>query len=501
MKMCELKPVTFCLTSLWKPVTTAIVIKLTTTASEILMTDMRIIGLETFLPCASFLSTLRDMKYSTDKPLFFDARKYVKLLGIKSVLLLLISSCGILLPKKEVPVPPTRQVETVVIVDSNEVDTPEPRQEGNVRHSLRQPILGIGRLHLFLDSLTGKKIAVVGNQTSVVGSSHLVDTLLGLGLDVKKVFVPEHGFRGDADAGERVWSSIDEKTGLPLISLYGHNKKPSPEQLLDVDIVIYDIQDVGVRFYTYISTLHYVMEACAENGKQMVVLDRPNPNGHYIDGPVREPEHKSFVGMHPVPIVYGMTIGEYAMMVNGEHWLRDSLSCKLWVIPCKHYTHKTKYVLPVAPSPNLRSELAVSLYPSLCLFEATTVSIGRGTDRPFEVFGHPLFPELPFSFTPTSRQGAKNPLYENRLCHGVDLKLSHFKRKYELNLNYIIQAKDLLGDSIAFIDQVGFFNRLAGTEKLREQINAGWTAKEIRQSWQKGIEAFKKIRQKYLLYD
>jgi uncharacterized protein YbbC (DUF1343 family) len=440
------------------------------------------------------------MKYSTDNPLFFGARRYAKLLGIKSVLVFLISACSIFQPKRPV-IATHKPVETIVIVDSSEVDLPPSKEKGAVRHSLRAPVLGIGRLQLFLDSLAGKGIAVVGNQTSVLDSTHLVDTLLALGLTVKKIFVPEHGFRGNADAGERVWSSVDEKTGLPLISLYGHNKKPTAEQLSDVDIVIYDIQDVGVRFYTYISTLHYVMEACAENGKQMVVLDRPNPNGHYIDGPVREPEHRSFVGMHPVPIVYGMTIGEYAMMVNGEHWLRDSLSCKLWVIPCKYYTHKTKYVLPVAPSPNLRSELAVSLYPSLCLFEATTVSVGRGTDRPFEFFGHPLFPSLPFSFTPISRQGAKNPLYENRVCYGIDLKSSHFKRKYELNLNYLIQAKDLLGDSTAFIDQVGFFNRLAGTEKLREQINAGWTAKEIRQSWQHGIEDFKKIRQKYLLYD
>jgi uncharacterized protein YbbC (DUF1343 family) len=265
--------------------------------------------------------------------------------------------------------------------------------------------------------------------------------------------------------------------------------------------VIYDIQDVGVRFYTYISTLHYVMEACAENAKQLVVLDRPNPNGHYIDGPIREPEFKSFVGMHPVPIVYGMTIGEYAMMINGEKWLKDGLACKLWVIPCKNYTHKTKYVLPIAPSPNLRSEAAIALYPSLCLFEATTVSVGRGTETPFQVFGHPNFPLNDYCFTPVSKVGAKFPLYENKQCNGYNLENVVTKRKYEINLNYIIQAKDLLGDTVNFINQISFFNRLAGTAKLREQIYAGWTAKEIRATWKPGIEEFKKIRQKYLLYD
>lgn len=391
--------------------------------------------------------------------------------------------------------------ETQIIEQCVETNEECIREESELTHALRHPVLGIDRLHLFLDSLQNKNIAVVSNQTSMVGNVHLVDTLLALKLQVKKVFAPEHGFRGDADAGEKVHSTVDEKTGLPLISLYGQNKKPQPEQLADIDIVIYDIQDVGVRFYTYISTLHYVMEACAENGKQLVVLDRPNPNGHYIDGPVREPEHRSFVGMHPVPIVYGMTIGEYAMMINGERWLRDSLTCKMWVIPCKNYTHKTKYVLPVPPSPNLRSEAAIALYPSLCMFEATTISVGRGTERPFEMYGHPKFPATEFQFTPVASYGAKNPMYENRLCNGFDLQNSITKRKYEINLNYLIQAKDLLGDSLTFIDQSGFFNRLAGTSKLKDQINAGWTAKEIRATWEPGLQEFKKIRVKYLLYD
>jgi uncharacterized protein YbbC (DUF1343 family) len=435
------------------------------------------------------------MKYSNDNTLFLGALKYIKLLCIKSILLVLIASCTIQ-RKRDVGTKETQVIEQCTPTNEECI-----REEEAIKNALHNPVLGIDRLHLFTDSLKDKRIAVVGNQTSMVGNVHLVDTLLALQLNVIKVFSPEHGFRGDADAGEKVHSTVDEKTGLPLISLYGQNKKPQPDQLADIDVVIYDIQDVGVRFYTYISTLHYVMEACAENNKQLVVLDRPNPNGHYVDGPIREPEHKSFVGMHPVPIVYGMTIGEYAMMINGERWLRDSAICHLWVIPCKYYTHKTKYVLPVPPSPNLRSEVAITLYPSLCMFEATTVSVGRGTDRPFEVFGHPRFPKTEFSFTPVSTLGAKSPMYENRICNGFDLQQSIVKRKYEINLNYLIQAKDLLGDSITFIDQVGFFNRLAGTSKLREQILAGWTAKEIRETWKPGLEEFKRIRQKYLLYD
>lgn len=414
---------------------------------------------------------------------------------LKSILLVFIVSCSVR------NVRDTGTDETQIIEQSVENNEKAIREENLKIQTLKQPILGIDRLHLFMDSLKDKNIAVVGNQTSMVGNVHLVDTLLSLNLKVIKVFAPEHGFRGEADAGEKVHSTIDGKTGLPLISLYGQNKKPHAEQLADIDIVIYDIQDVGVRFYTFISTLHYVMEACAENGKQLVVLDRPNPNGHYIDGPIREPDQRSFVGMHPVPIVYGMTIGEYAMMINGERWLNNGLVCKMWIIPCKNYTHKTKYVLPVSPSPNLRSEAAITLYPSLCLFEATTVSVGRGTERPFEVFGHPKFSCTNFSFTPVSSPGAKHPMYENKICYGFDLNESILKRRYEINLNYLIQAKDLLGDSSTFIDQVGFFNRLAGTTKLREQIYAGWSAKEIRATWKPGLEEFKKIRQKYLLYD
>ena len=407
----------------------------------------------------------------------------------------MIASCTV--PFKR---PENTTVETVIIEDVVIPSTEDIRIEEAMAQSPKVPVLGIERLHLFLDSLNDKCIAVVSNQTSVIGKTHLVDTLLGMDLYVVKVFAPEHGFRGEADAGEKVHSTVDEKTGLPLISLYGNNKKPTKEQLEDVDIVIYDIQDVGVRFYTYISTLHYVMEACAEQNKQLIVLDRPNPNGHYIDGPIREPQHKSFVGMHPVPIVYGMTIGEYAMMINGEGWLKDTLACNLWVIPCKNYTHKTNYLLPVAPSPNLRSEMAINLYPSLCLFEATTVSVGRGTERPFEIYGHPRFPRTDFEFVPVSSPGAKSPLYEMKKCNGFDLSAHHQKRKYEINLTYLIKAKQLLGDSISFINQTGFFDRLAGTSSLREQLMKGYSAKEIRETWKPGLDQFKQIRNKYLLY-
>ena len=314
------------------------------------------------------------------------------------------------------------------------------------------------------------------------------------------MFAPEHGFRGIADNGEHVWNDRDPKTGVDIISLYGHNRKPTKEQMSDVDIVLFDIQDVGVRFYTYISTLHYVMEACAENNIPLIVLDRPNPNAHYVDGPVRDEFHKSFIGMHPVPIVYGMTIGEYADMINNECWLHDSLGCNLYVVPCKNYTHETKYILPVPPSPNLRSDFAISLYPSLCIFEGTTVSIGRGTDAPFEVFGHPLFPEMDFKFTPISGFGSKRPVNENKLCNGYDLKCLGMQEVNKLNIDWIIQAKKLLGDSITFIDQPIFFDRLAGTSKFRKQLINNVPEEEIRKSWEDDLLNFKVTRRKYLIY-
>ena len=362
-------------------------------------------------------------------------------------------------------------------------------------------ILGIDRLDIYLDSLVGKRIALVCNQTSILKDVHLVDTLLALKLNIVKVFSPEHGFRGQGDAGEKIGNSVDERTGIPIISLYGNNKKPTESQLADVDIVIFDIQDVGVRFYTYISTLHYVMESCAEQTKKLLVLDRPNPNANYIDGPILELPFKSFVGMHPVPIVYGMTIGEYAMMINGEAWLEKQLNCNLWVIPCINYTHETSYNLPVAPSPNLKSELAIALYPSLCLFEATTVSVGRGTNTPFEVYGHPNFPKNYFSFTPISTVGAKNPPQINRLCYGFDLSKNQLERPNQINLDYLIQARDFLGDSILFIDNPNFFNLLSGNSSLQDQLLKGWSAREIRETWKPGLDKFLDVRKKYLLYN
>jgi len=437
------------------------------------------------------------MKRSNDNLLNLEAQKYTKVLASVALLLFLLSSCGLFSANAFTPVPAIH-TETIVI---EEKPTTEHKNQPSNTHkpSLSTPQLGIDRLHLFIDSLTGKRIAVVANQTSVVNNVHLVDTLLSLKLNVVKVFAPEHGFRGDADAGQHVSHSTDEKTGLPLVSLYGANKKPTVEQLAEIDIVIYDIQDVGVRFYTYIATLHYVMEACADNNKQLVVLDRPNPNGHYVDGPVLEPAFKSFVGMHPVPIVYGMTIGEYAMMINGEGWLQNGKACQLWVIPCKNYKHKLAYNLPVAPSPNLRTASAISLYPSLCLFEATTVSVGRGTDKPFEVYGHPKFPQSTYQFMPIPTIGAKKPLHLNTICNGFELSTT--KRAYQINLNYLIEAKELLGDSTVFIDQPSFFNRLAGTASLKEQLDKGWSAKEIRATWKPGLDAFMEVRRKYLLYE
>lgn len=436
------------------------------------------------------------MKYSNFNGLTYEALKYAKLLCLKSIFIFLVFSCGIKKRYQEYQ-DKKSSIDKQVIDEQNQA----AGSENHDNNKSNVPILGGERLSLYLDSLKGKRVAVVGNQTSMVGKTHLVDTLLSLGIKVQKVFSPEHGFRGDADAGEKVYSGTDQKTGLPLISLYANNKKPKPSQLEDVDIVIYDIQDIGVRFYTYISTLHYVMESCAENDKPVIVLDRPNPNGHYVDGPVRDSLHKSFIGMHPVPIVYGMTIGEYALMINDECWLADSVHCNLMVVPCKNYSRKMRYSITIPPSPNIRSDAAVALYPSLCLLEATTVSIGRGTERPFEYFGHPEFPATEFTFTPISSFGAKNPLWENKVCYGFDLNAAAKKRTYDINLGWLMEAKTLLGDSLTFIDQPAFFDRLAGTSELRKQINEGWTIKEIRASWKPEIQEFRKIRAKYLLYD
>lgn len=360
---------------------------------------------------------------------------------------------------------------------------------------------GADQLNTYLPLLNGKRIAVVANQSSLIGTTHLVDSLLSKGVKIKRVFCPEHGFRGTVDAGEKVNNEKDPKTGLELISLYGKNKKPFPEQLADVDLVVFDIQDVGVRFYTYLSTLHYVMEACAENKRPLLVLDRPNPNGFYIDGPVMEESFKSFLGLHPVPLVYGMTIGEYAKMINGEKWLKNGVQCDLKVISLLGYTHNDLYSLPVRPSPNLPNMAAVYLYPTLGLFEGTIVSVGRGTEFPFQVIGHPQLKNTTYTFTPQPKPGAMDPKYKGQECHGYNL--SAFGREYmkdvkKLYLFWLIGTYNNSPDKANFFDEN--FNFHAGNNKLQQQIKDGKTEEEIRAGWQPAIKDFKVVRKKYLLY-
>jgi uncharacterized protein YbbC (DUF1343 family) len=376
----------------------------------------------------------------------------------------------------------------------------EPAQKPS--SEARGIVTGAERIGEYLPLLKAKKVGVVGNQTSIIstkkGQVHLVDSLLALDVSVKTVFAPEHGFRGTADAGEVVKDGKDPKTGLPVLSLYGSNKKPSPEQLKDLDILIFDIQDVGARFYTYISTLHYVMEAAAENDIPLLVLDRPNPNGHYIDGPILDLEHQSFVGMHPVPVVHGLTMGEYATMINGENWLKNGIQADLRVIKMENYDHETPYDLPVKPSPNLPNAQAINLYPSLCFFEGTNVNAGRGTNKQFQVFGSPFLPEdkYTFSYVPKSNEGAKSPKHLGKTCFGKDL--SEHPRLDWLNLEWLINAYQNTSDKKEFFNS--FFTKLAGSPKLQKQIEAGMTPKEIRETWKPGLEEFKVTREKYLLY-
>ena len=362
------------------------------------------------------------------------------------------------------------------------------------------------RTEAYLPLLKGKRVAVVANHTTLIKKAHLVDSLLSLGIVIKKIFAPEHGFRGTAGAGEHINNYIDKKTGLQVISLYGNRKKPRAGDLAALDIVLFDIQDVGVRFYTYISTLHYVMEACAENNVELLILDRPNPNGFYIDGPVLDLEYKSFVGMHPVALVYGMTIAEYALMINGQGWLKDSIKCDLKYILCENYTHKTLYKLPVKPSPNLPNMTAVFLYPTLGLFEGTFISIGRGTDFPFQVIGHPGLKDtsiaLQFSFKPQSMQGATNPKFKDIKCFGYDLRenVEEFiiERK-KLYLDLLIKVYDNIEDKENIFNT--FFYKLAGNSELKEQIQNQVNEENIRQSWENELKEFKRIRKEYLLYD
>ena len=373
-------------------------------------------------------------------------------------------------------------------------------------------IVGANRTEEYLPLLEGKRVGVVANQASVIfkqiatsqaprndSYTHLVDSLLALNVNVKKVFAPEHGFRGTADAGEHVEDGIDKKTGLPLVSLYGNSRKTGPKDLDDIDILIFDIQDVGVRFYTYISTLHYIMEVCAENKIPLIVLDRPNPNGNYVDGPTLEIENKSFLGMHPIPLVHGMTIGEYAQMINGEQWLPNGEQCNITVIPCANYTHDMSYSLAIRPSPNLPNDQAIKLYPSLGLFEGTNINAGRGTEFQFQRYGAPfLNPEtMTFTYTPQANFGAKHPKHEGELCYGEDL--SNVKIKDAMTLKWIIKAYENSTDKSLFFN-TNNFTKHAGTATLQKQIEAGMTEADIKATWQKDLVKFKKIRVRYLIY-
>jgi uncharacterized protein YbbC (DUF1343 family) len=353
---------------------------------------------------------------------------------------------------------------------------------------------------LYLPLLQGKKVGVVGNQTSILpqsNSKHLVDFLLENKVNVTKVFVPEHGFRGTADAGEKVDNSVDAKTGLPIVSLYGNNKKPSADQLKDLDILVFDLQDVGVRFFTYISTLHYVMEACAEQDKPMILLDRPNPNGNYIDGPILKKGFESFVGMHPIPLVHGLSIGELAQMINGEKWLKGGVQVDLTVIPVANWNHETTYELPVKPSPNLPNALSIRLYPSTCLFEGTVVSLGRGTYFPFQVYGYPDARFGDFTFTPVAIEGmSKTPPHQDKLCYGRDLRMESLAHPF--TLSYLLEAYQRSEMKDKFFNS--YFNTLVGTDELKKQILAGKTEAEIRATWQQGLQDYSILRSKYLIY-
>jgi hypothetical protein len=383
-----------------------------------------------------------------------------------------------------------------------------PPNEATTTNRPKEPILtGADNFEKYQSLLSGKKIGIVTNPTSIVNYNgdkqklskplHLVDFLLKSKLDVIKIFAPEHGFRGTADAGELIKDGKDTQTGLPIISLYGNNKKPKPEQLKQIDVMVFDLQDVGARFYTYISSLHYVMEACAEENIPLIVLDRPNPNGSIIDGPILEKEFTSFVGMHPIPVLHGMTIGEYARMINGEKWLKNGAQCQLEVIACTNYKRTMPYSLPVKPSPNLPNDQSINLYASLCLFEGTNVSMGRGTDKQFQIYGSPFLPKSEFSFTPGPNLGAKDPVHNGKMCYGEDL--SGIPKVTKLELKWLIKAYQETSDKKVFFNN--FFSKLAGTQKLQQQIESGLPETAIRKSWEKGLNSFKKMRTAYLIYE
>jgi uncharacterized protein YbbC (DUF1343 family) len=362
--------------------------------------------------------------------------------------------------------------------------------------------VGAQQTETYLPILKNKNVGILANQTTVIfkesGYTHLVDSLLSLNVVVKKVFAPEHGFRGTADAGEYVKDGVDSGSGVPIVSLYGGKKKPDPKTLEGLDVVIFDVQDVGARFYTFLSTLHYIMETCADLGITVLVLDRPNPNGHFVDGPILDLNNSSFVGMHPVPIVHGMTVGEYAKMVNGEGWLSNGIQCDLKVIPVENYTHQIAYELPIKPSPNLPNTTAINLYPSLCLFEGTNVSVGRGTELQFQIFGSPFLDlsDYTFEFTPAPNVGAKYPKHEAKTCKGLNLK--NQPNLSQIELKWLLDAYRNTENKVEFFNP--FFTKLAGVKLLQQQVEMGMTADEIRESWKPGLERYKKLRAPYLLY-
>ncbi|AVI49916.1 DUF1343 domain-containing protein [Pukyongia salina] len=401
--------------------------------------------------------------------------------------------------------------EDIVIHDMYPLD--EVQKKNNMENS--DPIVvGAERFDVYKKFLQNKKVGVVANQTSVVTyrsepdnslnafdvEMHLVDFLLRKGISVKKVFSPEHGFRGEADAGEAVKDGVDTNTGLPIVSLYGKNKKPFVDQLKDLDVMVFDMQDVGVRFYTYVSTMHYIMEAAAENGIPVIVMDRPNPNGHYIDGPMMEEAHRSFLGMHPVPLVHGMTMGEYAQMINGEGWLSNGVQCELEVIQMENYTHDTVYSVPIRPSPNLPNDTAINLYPSLGLLEGTNLNAGRGTEMQFQIFGSPHLPAgiYTFRYTPQPNFGSKNPKHKGTQCNGLDLRDT--PRMNKVDLSWIIEAYKNHTRKNEFFNTKNFTAH-AGTAKLQKQIEQGLSMEDIRNSWQDDLKAYNAMRKKYLLYD
>lgn len=371
---------------------------------------------------------------------------------------------------------------------------------------LKKTIVGAERTSLYIPLLKGKRVGVVSNQTSTIGSTHLVDSLLSLGINVQIVFSPEHGFRGDHDAGANIDHGKDEKTGLPIFSLHGKTKKPTLESIKNVDVILFDIQDVGVRFYTYISTLHYVLEAAGENNKEVVILDRPNPNAHYIDGPILQEKFKSFVGMHPVPIVYGMSIGEYGKMIVGEKWLKGGIQTKLKVISCGNWTYDKQYELPISPSPNLPNQLSIYMYPSLCFFEGTEVSVGRGTDFPFQTYGHPGYQstETTFQYKPVSMPGkSKYPVHENTVCFGTDCRFfskDSIYREAKINFTYLEDALIKTKPNEKFFNREDFFNLLAGNDTILNHLKKYREVGELPNAWSQEIEEFKVIRNKYLLY-